>query len=282
MNTKAKTKRMIGKLILYAILVIMAIIFMIPIAWMVSTSFKHKIETLALPPIWIPAELRWENYLFAFENFPAPPLRLIGNTLLIVVVNIVGSVLSNTLVSYAFSRLRWRGRDVWFKVLLATMMIPGTCTMIPTFIMFRNYGWIDTYLPMTIPSFTAAAGTVFLYRQFFTTVPMDVSDSAQIDGAGHFRIWATIVVPMCKPIIVMGVVGTFMGVWNDYMSSLLYLNDVNKFTVAYGLRTFQTTYSVEYNLLMAAALTLSLPTIILFLCFHKHMIEGTVFGALKE
>lgn len=276
-----KQKKKVAVCVKYALLLIGAMFFMFPIFWMFCTSLKDKAEIIQVPFTVLPTELHWENYPNALANFPL--VQYLKNTLLLVVVNVVGTVLSSTLVAYAFSRMEWPGRAGWFWLMLSTMMIPGVCTMIPTYIMFRNYGWLDTYLPLTIPSFCAGAGNVFLLRQFYTTIPDALADSAKMDGAGHLRIWSNIMMPLCKPIIAMMAVGTFMSVWNDFQGPLLYLNDTNKYTVTYGLRSFQVKYfgGTHYGELMAAALVISIPTIIMFLCFQKHLIKGIVFSGLK-
>ena len=277
----ARQKKKIGTFIKYVFLVLGAFFILFPIFWMILTSLKERGEAIKIPPVFFPKVPKWENYPNALAGFPF--LRYLGNTLLLVVINLVGTVLSSTLVAYAFSRMEWPGRSKWFWLMLSTMMIPGVCTMIPTFIMYRNYGWIDTYLPLTIPSFCGSAGNIFLLRQFYTTIPDALSESARMDGAGELRIWGTIVVPLCKPIIAMFALGTFMGTWNDFQGPLLYLNDPDKYTITYGLRAFQSKYfgGTHWGELMAAALVISLPTIIIFFCFQRYLIEGIVFSGLK-
>ena len=279
MRSRAKRKRVISKAFLYLILVLGAMIFLFPICWMLVTALKTREEVMTYPMQWLPEVPQWGNFARAITAFPI--LLYLRNTLFLVVFNLMGTVLSCTLVAYAFSRLRWPGRDVWFMVLLGTMMMPGVCTMIPSFIMYRNFGWIDTYLPLIVPSFTASAGNVFLIRQFFRTIPNELSESAKIDGASHLRIYSQIIMPLCSPVVVMVAVGTFMWTWNDFQGPLLYLNDNNLYTITYGLRTFQTQNSTDWSLLMAAALVISAPTIILFLSCQKYFIEGIVMSGLK-
>lgn len=277
----AREKKTIAMIAKYAILALGTVFFLLPIFWMFCTSLKNRQETMMIPPTLLPKVLRWENYPNALDGFPF--LLYLRNTLLLVIINLVGTVLSSTLVAYAFSRMEWPGRSKWFWLMLSTMMIPGVCTMIPTYIMYRNYGWIDTYLPLTIPSFCGSAGNIFMLRQFYTTIPDALSESARMDGAGELRIWGNIVLPLCKPIIAMFAIGTFMGTWNDFQGPLMYLNDTNKYTITYGLRSFQSKYfgQTHWGELMAAALVISIPTIVLFFCFQRYLIEGIVFSGLK-
>ena len=280
MISKAKRKNLISKAVLYVVLILGAVIFVFPVFWMLITALKTRAEVITYPIQWLPKVPRWENFVEAVKSFPI--VRLTGNTLFLAAVNVIGTLLSCTMVAYAFSRLQWPGRDTWFMVLLATMMMPGVCTMIPQFIMYKNFGWIDTYLPLTIPSFTASAGNVFLIRQFFRTIPNDLSEGARIDGAGHLRIYSQIVMPLCRPVVIMIGINTFMWTWNDFQGPLLYLNDANLYTITYGLRTFQSKNSTDWSLLMAAALLISVPTIALFLSCQKYFIEGIVMSGLKE
>lgn len=279
MKSKTKRKKLIGKGVIYTILIMGSILFLFPIFWMISTALKTRAEVITYPIQWLPKKPQWGNFVDAVKAFPI--LRYIANTLFLVVVNVIGTVLSCTLVAYGFSRLKWRGRDVWFMVLLGTMMMPGVCTMIPSFIMYKNFGWVDTYLPLIVPSFTASAGNVFLIRQFFTTIPNELSESAKIDGANHLRIYAQIIMPLCSPVVVMIAVSTFMWVWNDFQGPLLYLSDNNLYTVTYGLRTFQSKNGSDWSMLMAAALAISVPTVALFLSCQKYFVEGIVLSGLK-
>ena len=275
----ARNKRKIKKIIAYIILTVGAAVFMFPIFWMACTAVKSMQEIMTVPPTFIPKEFHWENFGEALSSFPF--VRYVANTLFLVVVNFIGGTLSTTMVAYAFSRLKWRGRDKWFMLMLSTMMLPGVVTMIPTFIMFKNLGWVNTYLPLTVPSFTAGAFGVFLMRQYFRTIPMEMTESAKIDGASHFRIYAQIILPLAKPIIATLAVSSFMGTWNDYMGPLLYLSDQRLYTVTYGLRTFQVDNAADWNLLMAGALVISIPTIIAFFFSQKYFIESITLTGVK-
>ncbi len=276
---RKKPSYYVGRVVIYAIILFGIVLYTFPLIWMLSTALKEPTEIMKTPPTLIPEAWKWSNFRDALEAFPF--FLYLRNTLFVVALNLMGSVCSSALVGYSFARLRWPGRDVWFIVLIATMMLPGAVTMVPSFIMYRNFGWMNTYLPLIVPAFCGSAFNVFLMRQFFRTIPMDLSESAKIDGCNEFRIFAQIVLPLCKPALATIAVFGFMGVWNDYMGPLLYLNDSSKYTITYGLRTFQMNHDTDWNLLMAAALIISLPTIIIFFFCQRYFIEGITMTGMK-
>ena len=227
-------------------------------------------------------EPRWENFpraIRAMRHFP----RYLANTLLLCVLNVVGTVLSSALVAYGFSRLEWRWSDPLFGLLLATMMIPFPVVMVPLYGLFRWLGWIGTLRPLWVGSFCASAFNVFLLRQFFRTIPKDLSEAARIDGCGEFRIFWQIILPLCRPALVVVALFTFMGVWNDFLGPLIYLTDEKDFTLALGLRVMQTTGSggIEWNYMMAASTLVILPVIALFLVAQRSFIEGIALTGTK-
>ncbi|NLG24701.1 MAG: carbohydrate ABC transporter permease, partial [Clostridiales bacterium] len=253
-------KRAVGKALIYWILAAGMALYSFPFLWMLSTSLKNPVEIMVIPPKWIPSVLQWHNYADAVNYFPF--WRYLANTLFIVGMTMIGAVFSSALVGYAFARLRWPGREVWFGVLVATMMLPGAVTMVPQFIMYKNFGWINTYLPLIVPSFAGGAFNIFLLRQFFRTIPMDLSESAKIDGGSEFRIFLQIVLPLCAPALATIAIFSFMGAWNDFMGPLLYINDKMAYTLTYGLRTFQMQFDAKWHLLMAASILVALPTLL--------------------
>ena len=225
---------------------------------------------------------RWENFpgsIRAMRHFP----RYLANTLVLCILNVVGTVLSSALVAYGFSRLEWRGREALFGLLLATMMIPFPVVMVPLYGLFRWLGWIGTLRPLWVGSFCANAFNVFLLRQFFRTIPRDLSEAARIDGCGEFRIFWQIILPLCRPALVVVALFTFMGVWNDFLGPLIYLTDERDFTLALGLRVMQTTGSggIEWNLMMAASTLVILPVIALFLVAQRSFVEGIALTGTK-
>jgi multiple sugar transport system permease protein len=227
-------------------------------------------------------DLRWGNFpaaIRAMRHFP----RYLANTLVLCVLNVVGTVLSSALVAYGFSRLEWRWRDPLFGVLLATMMIPFPVVMVPLFGLFRWLGWIGTLRPLWVGSFCASAFNVFLLRQFFRTIPKDLSEAARIDGCGELRIFWQIILPLCRPALVVVALFTFMGTWNDFLGPLIYLTDERDFTLALGLRAMQTTGSggIEWNYMMAASTLVILPVIALFFFAQRSFIEGIALTGTK-
>jgi multiple sugar transport system permease protein len=213
------------------------------------------------------------------------------NTVIITVSSVIGQVLSSSLVAYAFSRLRWRGRDTLFSLVLATMMLPSVVTMIPQFVLFANlpaFGfmgsrvWTNTFLPLIVPAFTGSAFYIFLLRQFMRGIPQDLSDAARIDGAGELRIWWSVIMPMTKPALAVVAIFTFQGAWQDFMGPLLYLQSEKWYTLQLGLRQFEAAAggSPAWHWLMAASLMVMLPVLIVFIAFQRYFIEGFNFSGL--
>jgi len=207
----------------------------------------------------------------------------LANTIVITALCVTGTILASSLVGYGFARVRFRGNSVLFTVMLSTMMLPAQVTMIPVFILFRNLGWVDTILPLSVPAFLGNAFFIFLYRQFFLQIPQDLIDSARIDGAGWLGIWWRILLPMCRPVIAITAVFTFMGVWNDFLGPLLYLQSPEKGTLALALNSFRSQFRGVKNvhLLMAGSLVTMLPCVILFFTAQRQFIKGLNLGALK-
>jgi multiple sugar transport system permease protein len=224
---------------------------------------------------------RWKNFgeaIAAMRHFP----RYLGNTLLLCILNVIGAVTSSALAAYGFSRIDWRGRDRVFLVALGTMMIPFPVVMVPLYSLFRALGWIGTLQPLWIGSFCAGAFNVFLLRQFFRTIPQDLTEAARIDGCGEFRIFWQIIVPLCRPALMVVGLFTFLGTWNDFLGPLLYLTDQKDFTLALGLQCYQSqSGGTEWHYLMAASTLVILPVIVLFLLAQRSFIEGISMTGLK-
>lgn len=276
---RRKMLRIPGRVAIYALLLAGAAVYAFPFFWMVSTSLKPDTEIMLIPPRLLPSSPQWQNYLGAIHYFPF--WRYLGNTVFIVGMTMIGSTLSSGLVGYAFARLRWPGRSVWFGILMATMMLPATVTMIPQYMLFRDFRWINTYLPLIVPAFSGSAFHIFLLRQFFRSIPMDLSESAKIDGCGEARIFAQVILPLCTPALATVAIFSFMGAWNDFMGPLLYLNDKMAYTLTYGLRTFQKQYDAKWNYLMAASVVVALPTLVVFFFCQRFFIEGITLTGMK-
>jgi multiple sugar transport system permease protein len=273
-----RTIPILARALRYALLVAGTIAFGIPLFWMVSTSLKPDSELFG-GALW-PRTAMWSNYARAVESFPF--VRYGANTLFLTGVNIVGTVISAAMAGYAFSRLRWPGRDAIFLVLLATMMIPPQVTMIPVFLLFRWLGWYNTYLPLTVPAFLGGtAFFIFLMRQFFRTLPKDLEEAARIDGCGQLRTFWSVMLPLTKPALATVGIFTFVGVWNDFMTPLIYLSDGDRYTLALGLQSFVTESLTEWNLMMAASTLVLVPLLALFFFAQKYFVEGIALTGTK-
>ncbi len=273
------TKVITGKIARHIVLLGVGFFFLLPLVWMISTSLKADRQIFVYPPEWIPNPVIWENYPAVFDY--APFLIYFRNTFIIVISTLFGTLLSCSLVAYGFARLRGPGRDLLFILMLSTMMIPFMVWMIPLYIIFSRIGWVDTFFPLIVPSFFANPFYVFLLRQFFMTVPYELEDAARIDGCGFFGTYWRIILPLTKPALAAVAIFTFMGSWNDFLGPLIYLQSPDKFTLALGLRVFQTVHGAKWGLLMAAATMVVVPVIILFFFAQKQFIQGVTLTGLK-
>lgn len=264
----------------YGILLLFSAFFLLPWVWMLSTSLKNPDELAIYPPIWIPEPIRWDNYLLAF-NEGSLGIYLI-NTVIVTVPSVLGAVLSNALAAYGFSRVRWPGRDMLFAIVLATLILPDFVTFIPLYLVFRNLNWINTYLPLVVPTFLGSPFFIFLLRQFFMGLPLELSDAARVDGASEFRIFMQIILPLARPALAVVALFQFIGSWNDYFGPLIYLNDTAKYTISLGIANMQTAYGfMNFAWIMAATCMSVLPIIVLFFFAQRTFIEGIALTGLK-
>ena len=343
-------------------LMVGSLMFLIPFAWLISTSLKPDDEQAAFPPIWIPtqqidsqvikdkdgqpaplsffqkdtpqqqqvAEIeelptgavvvqplnakpgdagdveakaegakmevergqldkirtvspRWQNYADALEFLPPAThygLTFLLNTLFLTIMSVIGTVISSSLVAYAFARLRWPGKNLLFVVLLATMMVPGAVTLMPQFLIFRSLGWVDTLLPLWVPAFFAAPFNVFLLRQFFMSIPGELEDAAKIDGCGPLGTYWRIMLPQVKPALAAISILSIMGAWNNFQGPLIYISSPEKMPLAYALQLYQQQHGGEPGLLMAASTLVVLPIIVLFFFTQRYFIEGVSFSGM--
>lgn len=273
-------RRTIGHFIIHVVLWVGVILMFIPLAWTLSTSLKPVSDVYLFPPKWIPNPVRWENYREAVTAIPF--LTYLQNTVIITGLSIIGKVASVTLVAFAFARLQWWGRDVFFIVMLATMMLPPHVTLIPQFILFKHLGWINTFYPLIVPQFFGGPYLTFLARQFFLTLPRDLDDAARIDGCSNWGVFSRIILPLSKPVIIMIVIMVFNGTWNEFLMPLIYLQSQDKFTLALGLRMFQGEAATSWHLLMAASLLTMLPVLVLFFAAQRYFMQGIVFTGVKQ
>ncbi len=256
-------------------------LFFVPFVWLVVTSLKPLDQVFTDPPQWIPRPILWQNYVEALTSPAFPFLRLLRNTLFYTVTSTLGVVVSSIIVAYAFARLEFRGRDVLFAITLSTMMLPGIVTLIPTYILFRWFGWVGTYAPLIVPYFFGSAYNIFLLRQFMMTIPWELTDAAKVDGANEFTTMLKIVTPLIKPALLVIAVFHFMWTWNDFFGPLIYLDNITEYPLVMGLYAFQTRFGVKWNLMMAASLSTTLPLIILFFIAQRYFIEGITLTGLK-
>ncbi len=267
--------------IVYVILIAAAIAFLLPLLWMIGTSLKPKDQIFAYPLVWIPNPPQWQNYPAALNNPSFKFMLFLQNSLYYALASTVGIVISCSFVAYAFARLRWWGRDFWFIVTLSTMMIPYPVTLIPLFLLFKQIGWIGTFKPLIIPNFLGTAFYIFLLRQFFLSIPIDLSDAARIDGASELGIFWRIVLPLSKPALATVALFTFLYAWNDFLGPLIFLNDGNKYTLAVGLAAFRGQNRTQWDLMMAAATVVTMPIVVLFFFAQKQFIQGITLTGMK-
>ncbi|MBI2940099.1 MAG: carbohydrate ABC transporter permease [Chloroflexi bacterium] len=260
-------------------LIVFAAIFSIPFFWLLTTSLKTYPQIIAYPIVWIPNPLILDHYVQAFKIVPFA--RYIGNTMVIALLTMVGAVLSNGLTAYSFSRINWPLAKPLFALFLATMMIPFPVLMIPQFLVFRTLGWLDTYLPLIAPSFFGHAFYIFLLRQFFLTIPLELSDAARIDGAGEFRILWYIIAPLAKPALATIALFQFISAWESFLGPLIYINSKELYTVSLGLAMFRGEHTAEIGPMMAGSAVMVLPIIVLFFLTQRTFIQGITLTGIK-
>jgi ABC-type glycerol-3-phosphate transport system permease component len=265
----------------HAVLVIGAIIVMIPLAWMLSTSLKPPHQVTKFPPIWIPNPVMFSNYVRAVTIFPIPFWVFIRNSLFLSLSNVVGSVVSNSIVAFAFARLRFRGSRVLFFVVLSTMMLPQQVTMIPLFILFSKLGWVNSYKPLIIPQFFCNAYFIFLMRQFYATIPKELDDAAKIDGCSILGLFFRIMLPLAKPAIGIMAIFEFSGSWNWFLWPLIYLSKMEMYPLAIALQQLRAAHGVLWSELMVVSFIAMLPPLVLFFIAQKSYIQGIVITGIK-
>ena len=276
-----------GAWLVHLVLIALSVVFVFPLLWMLSTSLKGNAEAMALPPTWIPHHILWSNYpravTYESKSLGYIPFLVYGrNTLILAILNVSGVVVSNALVAYAFARLRWPGRDTAFAVTLATMMVPFPVLMVPTFALFQKLHWIGTFRPLWVPAWFGSAFNIFLLRQFFRTIPFELSEAAKIDGCSEWGIFQQVILPLAKPALAVVALFTFMGIWNDFLGPLIYLSNQNMFTLGLGLQAYQSRNGgTEWGLLMAASTIVIAPVIVLFFFTQKQFIQGIAVTGLK-
>lgn len=265
--------------VIYVILLFVSAWFIIPFLWMFLASFKTGSELFRVPVKWLPDEFQFNNFIKVFTNIPF--FKYLMNTLTIAFFNIIGSVSSSAMVAYGFSRLRWKYREKVFIIVLVTMILPYQITMIPLFIIFQKIGWIGTFLPLTVTCFFGNPFYIFLIRQFFIGLPMELSEAARIDGAREFSIFAKIMIPLSKPVLVTAAVFAFLKSWNDYVGPLVFLSDKNLYTLSLAAQLLRSNLDPNWDLLMALGVLMVLPVLIIFFAMQKYFIQGIAMSGIK-
>lgn len=267
-------------LIAFLILAIGAVTMLIPFVWMLSTSLKDPGEIFVYPPRWIPSVIRWQNYQESLTVLPFTQWYL--NTTYITLTGTIGQLLSASIVGYAFARLRAPGRDVLFIALISTMLLPDQVTMIPVFLIFNALGWVDTWAPLIVPAWLGGgAFFIFLCRQFFMTLPLELDDAAKIDGCGVLGIYWRIILPLSKPVLASVTVFSVISRWNDFLHPTIYLHTQSKYVVSIGLRLFRDYDATSWHWLMAASVVTMLPCLVVFFFAQKLFVQGIATTGLK-
>jgi len=262
------------------LLIIFALFMLIPFVWLVSSSLKSQIQIFQYPPEWIPNPILWENYVEALTYKPF--LLYFRNSLIIAVLNVIAVVFTSSFCAYGLARIRFWGRDFWFGIVVGTLFLPSVIVLVPQFIIFTRLGWVNTFLPLTVPLFFGGgAFNIFLLRQFFRTIPEELADAARIDGCGEFGIYWRIMMPLAKPALITVGIFTALNAWNDLLGPLLYLRSPSLYTVAVGLATFRGTLATRWDLQMAASTAMVVPVVILFFFAQRYFIKGIVMTGIK-
>jgi multiple sugar transport system permease protein len=263
----------------HAVLVAFSTVFIVPFLWLLSTSLKPEHQIFVWPPIWIPEPVTFEHYLNGLQFLPFGRFTL--NSLFVAVMAVIGTLVSCSLPAYGLARIRWPGRNVLFAVILATLLIPFQVRLIPLFIIFKNLGWIDTFLPLIVPTFFGNAFFIFLLRQFFLTIPQELSEAAKIDGASELDIFRRIILPLARPALATVALFEFLARWDDFLGPLIFLSSQENYTVSLGLAMFRGQQGSFWGMLMAVSTVMALPIIVLFFFTQRTFIQGITLTGIK-
>ena len=270
---------MLQKGIVYLFLLIFAMGFLLPFFFLLTGSFKTSSELFSVPFRWLPKHITLENYVQVFTKIPF--FRYLRNTIIIVVLNMVGALISNSLIAYGFSRLRWPGRDKIFMIVIATMILPYQVTLIPLYLMYTKIGWIGTFIPLTLPGFFGNAFFIFLMRQFLVGIPKELTESARIDGAGEFTIFLRLIMPISKPVLATVAIMSFMNSWKDFLGPLVFLGSDKLYTLSLAASMLRSNLNPNWELLLALGVVMVLPVLILFFVLQKYFIQGITMSGIK-
>ncbi|MDU5144207.1 MAG: carbohydrate ABC transporter permease [Paenibacillus dendritiformis] len=278
-----KPRMTLGQIFAFLLLIAITITMLFPLVFMVSTALKTSKEMLQFPPTLIPHTLAWDNFKTLFTDNEIKFGILYKNSLIVAAFSVIGTVMSSSLVAYGFSRFRARGKKLMFMLMISTMMLPYPAVMIPQFLLFSKLGWMNSFLPLIVPTFFGSAYQIFLLRQFFMSLPNELYDSGKIDGCGEFRMFWKIALPLSGPALATVAIFTFIWTWNDLLGPVLYLSSQDKFTLPVGLAAMMSSKFriAPYNLLMCASIMTTLPVVAIFAVAQKRFTEGIVLTGIK-
>jgi multiple sugar transport system permease protein len=281
----SKTRWSLGT---HLLLLLICVLMIVPFLWMLSTSFKTLDKTMEYPPRWLPRPFAWRNYWEVLRSEKVNFLLWTRNTLIVEVLTVTGTTLSSAVVAYGFAKIRFKGRGTLFVIMLSSMMIPFPVLMVSLFSIFRWLGdhthtqWLGTFKPLWIPAWFGSAFSIFLLRQFFITIPDDLSEAARIDGCSEVGIFLRVILPLARPALTVVALFAFMATWNDFLGPLIYLQRPEQFTLALGLQNYQSQHGgTDWNYLMAASVLVLLPVLVLFFVAQKTFIEGIATTGMK-
>lgn len=271
--------RGIWRVVLYVVVVLGTILFTFPFFWMIKSSVSPPAEVLQFPPAIFPSEIVWGNYARAWTNLPFE--MFYRNTIFITLTGMIGVLVSSSVVSFAFARMRWPGRDKFFVVMIATLMLPNHVTLIPTYVVFAKIGWINTFLPLLAPEWTGSPFIIFLMRQYMMTIPLEMDDAARIDGAGWLQLFTRIIMPLSAPVLGVAAIYSFQYHWNAFERPLIYLNRMELFTVPLGMTMLNSRYSTDLGSIMAMATVSLIPVMVIFFVAQRYFIQGVTVTGVK-
>lgn len=276
---RIRVGHIVSRVILYSLVLSGAITYAMPFVWMLSTAVKPGYQVYLVPPVWLPDKYEWSNFWVPWNNLPFA--QFYANTAIVTFFTVTGTLVSSSLVAFAFARMRFRGRDRLFLLVLSTMMLPNQVTLVPLYLLFTKLGWINSLLPLIVPHWFGSAFHIFLLRQYMMSTPLELDDAARIDGASWFDIYWRISVPLARPAIGVVSIFAFTGAWNDYLYPLIYLNETKNFTIALGLPLLSSRYVTEIQQTMAQTVLAILPLILAFFLAQRYYIQGVVVTGVK-
>lgn len=280
---RRSNRRLVGRVVLYFVLIVGSLSFLLPFFYLLNMSVSTPAEFAKFPPDWIPSPIQLANY---WEGWVAyyPFTNLLENTILITLLAVIGQLLSCVPVAYGFARLRFPGRNFWFIVLLATMMLPSQVTLIPQYYIFAKLQWVNTFKPLIVPAYFGSAFYIFLLRQFFMTMPRELDDAARIDGCGYLRTLVQVLLPLCKPAVVAVAVFSFVGNWSDFFAPLIYLDSPTKYTMVLGSTMVVTSFThsfVNMGYAMAVVTLTVIPVLVVYFWAQRYFIEGIALTGVR-